>query len=115
LSETTQAPPPAPVPPAAVELIPGAEPHTGFLERVLHPGEARHAAAETARVAPVVAAAVRDHASTVFDVAGDVLAVVKLVDPGNTAAIGAAEALLPKVLAMTTSAAGLVAAAHTPA
>jgi hypothetical protein len=67
--------------------------------------------AEAGQVAADVKAALQDHAGTVFDVSGDVLAVLKLIDPADAPLAAAAGALLPKVLAMAEKAAALASAA----
>jgi hypothetical protein len=67
----------------------------------------RHAEAEAGRIAGDVSTALQDHAGTVFDVAGDVFGVLKLIDPADAPLIAAAEALVPKVLAMVEKATAL--------
>jgi hypothetical protein len=47
----------------------------------------------------------------VVDVAGDGVALLKLIDPGDAALASAAEAFLPKLLAMAESAARVAGAA----
>ena len=70
-----------------------------------------HAEVEAGHIATDVRAALQDHAGTVFDVAGDAIALLKLIDPADAALFAAAEAFLPKVLAMTEKAAALASAA----
>jgi len=102
---------------------PAATPHpaeTGFFDRAEHAVEhilprAGHDLERAAADLPGIAAAVHDHAATVFSVAGDLLPLLAAIDPANAAAVATAEALLPKVLAMINGATGLLAAAHRPA
>lgn len=96
---------------------PAATDHPGYFQRAEQAVEhlIEHPAAMlvgAARIAPEIAAAARDHAGTVFDVAGDILAVLKVIDPQDAAAIEAAEVLVPKVLAMAESAARIGQALH---
>ena len=77
-------------------------------ERLL-PG-ARHAEADAGHLAADVKAALQDHAGQVFDVAGDCGQLLRLIDPADAALAAAAEALLPKVLAMAERAAALASA-----
>ena len=91
---------------------PAATPHPaeGFFGRAVEHIEAALPRAERAAAEiPGIAAAVHDHAATVFDVAGDLLPLLAFIDPASAAA------LLPKVLAMINGATGLLAAAHRPA
>lgn len=73
------------------------------------------AEADAARITIDVAAAVQAHAGQVFDVAGDVLALLKLVDPADAALASSAAALLPKVLGMAESAAKVAGSVMHPA
>jgi hypothetical protein len=68
-------------------------------------GHAGHAEADAAAFAADVSTALRDHAGTVFDVAGDVVQLAKLADPADAPLFAALDALVPKVLAMAESAA----------
>ncbi len=72
---------------------------------------AEHAEAEAGHIAAEVQAAIQDHAGTVFDVAGDGVALLKLIDPGDAVLASAAAAFLPKLLAMAESAARVAGAA----
>lgn len=101
---------PQPAPPAAP-----AEGFFGRAERAVEhvlPHPAAVVLEDAARIATEVAAAVKDHAGVVFDVAGDVLAVLKVVDPADAPAIAAAQVLVPKVLAMAESAAKIAGQLH---
>lgn len=101
---TTPEQPASPAAPAA--------PQPGFFtreaERLLP--RAEHAEADAGHLAADVKAALQDHAGQVFDVAGDALQLLKLIDPADAALAAAAEALLPKVLAMAERAAALASA-----
>lgn len=101
---TTPEQPASPAAPAA--------PQPGFFtreaERLLP--RAEHAEADAGHLAADVKAALQDHAGTVFDVAGDCVQLLKLIDPADAALAAAAEALLPKVLAMAERAAALASA-----
>lgn len=99
MTETPQ----APAPPAA----PAEPPQPGFFERAAgHVFPHGHPAA--AAVPGELKAAFRDHAGTVFDVAGDVLA---LLGTGGADQADAA-VLAPKVLAMAEGAARLAGVLH---
>ena len=52
-----------------------------------------------------------DHASTVYDVTGDLIGAIKLIDPSDTAALAAFQALLPKVVAVAGNVSDLLEAA----
>ena len=101
---TTPEQPASPAAPAA--------PQPGFFtreaERLLP--RAEHAEADAGHLAADVKAALQDHAGQVFDVAGDALQLLSLIDPADAALAAAAEALLPKVLAMAERAAALASA-----
>ena len=103
---TSQAPEPA-------TPVPAAEPDQGgFFTREFGKilPRAEHAEADAGHLAADVKAALQDHAGQVFDVAGDALQLLKLIDPADAALAAAAEALLPKVLAMAERAAALASA-----
>jgi hypothetical protein len=100
-SVTDQAPEPAPV---AAE---GPITHVADWFRD-HGG---HAEAEAGHIAADISVALQDHAGTVFDVAGDGVALLKLIDPADAALASAAAAFLPKLLGMAGSAARVAAAA----
>lgn len=92
-----------------VDPGPAKPPEPGFFERAaehLLP-RAEHAEAEAAHIAADVLAAFQDHAGTVFDVAGDCLLLLRLIDPADAALFAAASALVPKVLAMAEKATAL--------
>ena len=72
-----------------------------------HRGE-QDMAAVIAR-APGIEAAIRDHAGQVFDVAGEVLSLLSLIDPQAAPAVAAGDLVLAKVLSMVTSAAAIAA------
>jgi hypothetical protein len=74
----------------------------GFFERAAEHilPHLEHAEADAAYITAGVAAALQDHAGTVFSVAADVFTVLKLIDPADAALFTAASALVPKVLAM---------------
>ena len=81
----------------------------GFLERAaghLLP-HLEHAEAEAGHISAEVRAELQEHAVTVFGVAGEVLSVLKAVDPADAALFAAAGALVPKVYAMVEKAAVL--------
>lgn len=83
-------PPPAPVP--------------GFFSREI----ARllpHAETDAAKVIGRMAGLLQDRGGEALDVAGDFLALVKLIDPADAPLVTAAQALLPKVLGMAENAA----------
>jgi hypothetical protein len=106
MTESAQATVPASAPPAAASA-------PGFFERMaehLVP-HAEHAGAEAGTIAADVKAALTDHASEVFDVSGDLLALLKLVDPADAALAEAVAALVPKVVSMASSAASIASAA----
>ena len=98
---------------AVPEAAPPAQGEPGFferqIERVLPRAEA--AEGEVAHIAADVKAALQDHASTVFDVSGDLMALLKLVDPADAPLAAAVQALVPKVLTMAGTAASLASAA----
>ena len=102
MSETAPEPPAAPAPPAAE----GPLGHAADWFRA----RAGHVEAEAGHIAADVNAALRDHAGTVYDVAGDFFAVLKLIDPADAPLVAAAEALLPKVLQMVEKATALASA-----
>lgn len=107
MPDPDQPPAPAANTPAPAQ----AEQHGGFIstaESWLH-------RAETAPAAARLISAVRDHAGVVFDVAGDAVTVLKLINPADAAAVTAAEAFLAKVLTMTESAAQIASAAQASA
>lgn len=102
MSETPAQPP---APPA----VPAEPAQAGFFERIAeHLPHSGHAAADGAVFAEDVKAAIKAHAGTCFDVAGDVLQLLELADPGDAAA----EELAGKVLAMAGSAAKIAGAVH---
>jgi hypothetical protein len=68
---------------------------------------AEHAEADVSTWAADVSTALRDHAGTVFDVSGDLMSLVKLIDPADAPLFAAAEALVPKVYAMVQKATAL--------
>jgi hypothetical protein len=70
-----------------------------------------HAGAGAGHIAADIGVALQDHAGTVFDVAGDGVALLKLIDPADAALASAAAAFLPKLLGMAESAARVAAAA----
>jgi hypothetical protein len=102
MSEPSPESPPEPAPPAA-------EGPLGHMTDWFH-AHAGHAEAEAGHIAADVNAALRDHAGTVFDVAGDFFAVLNLIDPADAPLVAAAEALLPKVLQMVEKATALASA-----
>jgi len=73
---------------------------TGHAEAIVHEAEAK-----AATLADDLKAAVQSHASSVFDVAGDLLKALAVIDPADATAMSAISALVPKVLAMAGSAA----------
>lgn len=100
--------PAQPAPPAAPSAQPGYfQRAEQAVQRILP-----HAGAVALEDATRIETAVKDHAGTVFDVAGDVLAILKLIDPADAPAITAAQVLIPKVLAMAESAARIGQALH---
>ena len=102
MSEPSPESPPEPAPPAADGPL-------GHMTDWFH-AHAGHAEAEAGHIAADVNAALRDHAGTVFDVAGDFFAVLNLIDPADAPLVAAAEALLPKVLQMVEKATALASA-----
>ena len=68
---------------------------------------AERAEAEAGRIAADVLAAIQDHAGQCFDVAGDALLLLRLIDPADAALFATASALVPKVLAMVEKATAL--------
>lgn len=104
--------PDQPPAPAAVTPPPAQAPQHGNLittaEGWLH-------RAETSPATTRFISAVRDHAGVVFDVAGDAVTILKLINPADAAAVTAAEAFLAKVLTMTESAAQIASAAQATA
>jgi hypothetical protein len=71
----------------------------------------RHAGTDAATLAGDLRAEIADHAGQVLDVAGDALALVKIVAPQDAAAAAAVEAFVAKVLTMAQSAAKLASTA----
>jgi hypothetical protein len=82
----------------------------GFFERAVEK-VLPHAEVKAPSITGDVKGALTGHASSVFDVAGDLLALTRIIDPADAAAVLAVEALVPKVLAMAANAAGLASAA----
>jgi len=109
------APVPAlPVPPAPP--APPAPPHETLGQRVgdfFHRGE-QDMAAVIAR-APGIEADIKAHAGQVFDVAGEVLSLLSIVDPQAAPLVAAGDLVLAKVLSMVTSAAAIAAKITPPA
>ena len=75
-------------------------------EAVIHGAEA-----EGLKLTAEFAAGLQDHSGIAFDVAGDVLNLLKVIDPADDAAVAALAALLPKVIDLAGSAARIVQAA----
>jgi|HubBroStandDraft_6_1064221.scaffolds.fasta_scaffold1518704_1 hypothetical protein len=110
--QPAQPPQGAPVPPASP--VP---PHQGPLEhlaaRFLPHAEAviHDAEAEGLKLTAEFSAALQGHAGEVFDIAGDVMGLLKVIDPGDAVAVEALAALIPKAVAVAGSAARLAQAA----
>lgn len=100
-------PPPPPVPPAPAA-------GTGFFTRMEEKilPHAEHLEADVAHVIADAGTAIQDHAGTVYDVSGDVLALLRMIDPADAPLAAAAEALLPKVFAMVAKATALAQSAQ---
>jgi hypothetical protein len=98
------APPPPPQQPGLI----------GRLEERLLP-HAEHAVQDAEagglRLTADFAGALQGHAGEVFDLAGDVVGLLKLVDPADDAAVAALAALIPKAYAITASVTRLAQAA----
>lgn len=99
------APDPVPVPPPAA---PGF--FTRAEEKILPHFE--HAEADAAGFIASAGTDIQDHAGTVYEVAAGIFGVVKLIDPADAPLAAAAEALVPKVLAMVAKATALAQAAQ---
>lgn len=92
-----------------VDPGPAKPPEPGFFSREaqrLLP-HVQHAEAETGRIAADVLAAIQGHAGQVYDVAGDCIKLLELIDPADAPLFAAASALVPKVLAMVERATAL--------
>ena len=90
---------PAAQPPAA----PAKPGEPGFFTR-LEDKILPKAEADAAKVAASLASALQDRSGEALDVAGDFLALVKLIDPADAPLATAAQALLPKMIAMAENA-----------
>lgn len=101
--------------PAAPATMPG--PHEGPVERLIERfrPEAEHAGREAAVLGEDVRAAILDHRAGLFDLAGDVLGVLKLADPADAPLAGAAEGLLLKVVTAAGNAGKIYAAVRAAA
>jgi hypothetical protein len=89
---------------AATTAPPG--PIERFEERI-----AGHAEAEAADLSAALKTTLQDHAGAVLDVSADFLKIVAVLDPADATATAAMSALVPRVLAMASSAAQLASTA----
>lgn len=106
---TTPSPeqPQQPAPPAAQPA-----PQPGFIgrleEKILPHAEAAAATAKT--ITAELSAGIQEHSGVAWDVAGDVVNLLKVIDPNDDAAVAALAALLPKAVTLAASAARIAGA-----
>lgn len=86
----------------------------GFFTRAEHAllPHLEHGEAEAEHVLADAAALARDHAGQVYSIAGELMTVLKLIDPADAALFTAAEAFLPKLFALVMKVTADAQAAH---
>jgi hypothetical protein len=102
MPETTAPAVTPPAPPAAGTPSP-AVPRETWLQKT--EDWFRHGEGDAAKVATALQSALQDRSGEILDVAGDFIAMAKLVDPAAGPLADSVQALLPKVLAMAENAA----------